>query len=113
MGDRTCLLDCVLESRAFQWLLSALAVCCAAYQHIFSVLGNILLKAMAVCLAWHTALTLMPFLCCMSYLVERTRDYTSLFFSGVVSSSVAWAPESFVHSYVRCLILLCNVVGCV
>lgn len=78
----------------------------------FTVLGNILIKAMAVCLDWHTALAVMPFLCCMSYLVERTRDYTSLFSSGVdVSSSVAWAPEFFVHPCVRCLIVLSNIVG--
>lgn len=77
----------------------------------FAVLGNILIKAMALCLDWHVALAVMPFLCCMSYPAERTRVYTSLFSGVDVSSCVVWASEFFVHPYIRCLILLSNIVG--
>lgn len=85
-------------------------LCCLSIY--FAVLGNILIKAIAICQGWHTALSVMPFLCCMSYLAERTRGYTSLFSSGVdVSSSDAWAPEFFVLAFVRFLILLSNIVG--
>lgn len=87
--------------------MAAFGSCCLLcwLSMYFAVLGNILIKAMAICLDWHTALAVMPFLCCMSYLVERTRDYTSLFSGVDVSSSVAWAPVFFVHPYVRRLIL--------
>jgi len=77
----------------------------------FAVLGNILVKAVAMCLDWHMALAAMPFLCCMSYLAGRTRYYTSLFSGVDVSSAVAGTPEAFIHPYARCLILLSNIVA--
>lgn len=58
------------------------------------------------------ALAFMPLLCWESCLVERMREYTSLFPSGTdVGCFVVQAPEVLVHPYVRCLILLINTVG--
>lgn len=80
----------------------------------FAVLGKMLTKAVAALLDWHRALVVR-----LSVLYElpcrETRDYTSLFPSGVdMSSSVAWAPEQGSvrgHPYVRSLILLSSIVG--
>lgn len=58
------------------------------------------------------ALALMLFLCYVSYLVERMRDYTSLCSSRMdASRSAAWAPKFLVHPYVSCLIILSNIIG--
>lgn len=66
-----------------------------------------LIEPKAMCFS----LALMPLLCWGSYLVERMREYTSLFPSGTdVGCFVAQAPKVLVHPYMRCLIPLINTV---
>lgn len=63
------------------------------------------------------ALVLTPLLCWGSYVVERMREYTSLFSTRIdVGGFVVQGPKVLVHSYVSCLILLtltayCQVCG--
>lgn len=81
-------------------------LCCLSLH--FAVTGNILVKAMAMCLGWHMSLEWRcPVLCGLPCGDE---DYSSLFSSAVdLSSFLAWALEFFVHPYIRCLILLFNI----